>query len=231
MANRLTATAFAALTAFAAPAALAQQAPEWTVDPDQSRVGFIAQQSGNDVPGEFERFQTTIRFEVCGQPPGLSVDVKIDNSVVTGSTGPRPDDQVVQPVPRGKVPERPLRGGQLPPRGRRHLGSPRAMAEYDARHHPPGSWLPFELEVDGDTVGRGRRPVTVKRLRWGIGQGQWQDTSMVPERGGDRDRHPRQERILAVVVGVVVAQATPGRRSPGWSRSASLYPPHILCWV
>jgi polyisoprenoid-binding protein YceI len=39
----------------------------------------------------------------------------------------------------------------------------------------------LEVTQDGDTltaVADGE--VTVKRLRWGIGQGQWQDTSMVP---------------------------------------------------
>jgi polyisoprenoid-binding protein YceI len=180
MANRLTATAFAALTALAAPAALAQQAPEWTVDPDQSRVGFIAQQSGNDVPGEFERFQTTIRFD-RDNLEGSSVDVRIDiESVATGSMD---RDQTIKSPNLFHAEEYP--NARFQADSFRHDGGDTYIAEGEltmrGTTHPIE--LPFELEVseEGDTltaVADGE--VTVKRLRWGIGQGQWQDTSMVP---------------------------------------------------
>ncbi|MBK1670654.1 hypothetical protein CKO28_21775 [Rhodovibrio sodomensis] len=180
MANRLTATAFAALTAFTASTALAQQAPVWTVDHDKSRVGFIAQQSGNAVPGEFERFQTTIRFD-RDNLEASSVDVRIAIASVT--TGSLDRDQTI------KSPN--LFHAQKYPNARfqadsfRHAGGNTYIAEgkltMRGTTHPID--LPFELEVtrDGDTltaVADGE--VTVKRLRWGIGKGQWQDTSMVP---------------------------------------------------
>ncbi len=181
MANRLTATAFAALTAFAAPAALAQQAPEWTVDPDQSRVGFIAQQSGNDVPGEFERFETTIRFD-RDNLQASSVDVKIDvDSVATGSLD---RDQTIKSSSLFHAEKYP--NARFEADSFRHEGGDTYIAEgaltMRGTTHPIE--LPFELEVtqDADTltaVADGE--VTVKRLRWGIGQGQWQDTSMVPD--------------------------------------------------
>ena len=43
--------------------------------------------------------------------------------------------------------------------------------------------LPFTLDVtqqDGRLRAVAEGAITVKRLRWGIGQGQWESTSMVP---------------------------------------------------
>lgn len=180
MANRLTASAFAALTALSAPAALAQQAPEWTVDQEQSRVGFIAQQSGNEVPGEFERFQTTIRFD-RDNLAASSVDVRIDvRSVATGSMD---RDQTIKSPDLFHAEQYP--NARFQADSFRHDGGDTYIAEGDltmrGTTHPIE--LPFELEVtrDGDTLTAvADGAVTVKRLRWGIGQGQWQDTSMVP---------------------------------------------------
>lgn len=180
MANRLTASAFVALTALSAPAALAQQAPAWTVDPEQSRVGFIAQQSGNDVPGEFERFQTTIRFD-RDNLAASSVDVRIDiQSVATGSMD---RDQTIKSPDLFHAEKYP--NARFQADGFRHDGGDTYIAEGEltmrGTSHPIE--LPFELEVtrDGDTLTAvADGAVTVKRLRWGIGQGQWQDTSMVP---------------------------------------------------
>jgi polyisoprenoid-binding protein YceI len=181
MANRLTATAFAALAALAAPAALAQPAPEWTVDPEQSRVGFIAQQSGNDVPGEFERFEATIRFD-RDRLDASSVDVKID--IASVATGSMDRDQTIKSANlfhAEKYPNARFRADSF-----RHADGDTYVAEgaltMRGTTHPIE--LPFELEVtrEGDTltaVADGE--VTVKRLRWGIGKGQWQDTSMVPD--------------------------------------------------
>jgi len=181
MANRPTATALAALTAFAAPAALAQQAPEWTVDHDKSRVGFVAQQSGNDVPGAFERFETTIRFD-RDRLDASSVDVKIDVGSV--STGSMDRDQTIKSSSLFHAEKYP--NARFQADSFRHDGGDTYIAEGDltmrGATHPID--LPFELEVSqqGDTLTAvADGAVTVKRLRWGIGQGQWQDTSMVPD--------------------------------------------------
>jgi polyisoprenoid-binding protein YceI len=180
MANRLTATAFAALTALSASAALAEPAPEWSVDHDTSRVGFVAQQSGNDVPGEFERFQTTIRFD-RDKLDVSSVDVQIDVDSV--STGSLDRDQTIKSSSLFHAEEYP--NARFQADSFRHEGGDTYVAEGEltmrGTTHPIE--LPFELEVsrDGDTLTAvADGAVTVKRLRWGIGQGQWQDTSMVP---------------------------------------------------
>lgn len=162
-----------------APEARAR-APEWTVDHEASRVGFVAQQSGNPVPGEFERFQASVHFD-RDDLAASSVDVRIDvRSVATGSMDR--DQTITSPslFHAEKYPNARFQADSF-----RHEGGNRYVAEGDltmrGTTHPVD--LPFTLDVgrDGDVlraVAEGE--VTVKRLRWGIGQGQWEDTSMVP---------------------------------------------------
>jgi polyisoprenoid-binding protein YceI len=160
--------------------ARAQAAPEWTVDHDASRVGFVAQQSGNPVPGAFENFQATIRFD-RDNLDASSVDVQID--VASVATGSMDRDQTIKSPSlfhADQYPNARFQAGSF-----RHEGGNAYVAEGEltmrGTTHPVE--LPFTLDVtqEGDrlqAIADGE--VTVKRLRWGIGQGQWQDTSMVP---------------------------------------------------
>lgn len=156
------------------------QAPEWTVDHEASRVGFVAQQSGNPVPGEFERFEATIRFD-REQLDSSSVDVRIDvQSVATGSMD---RDQTIQSPDLFHAEDYP--NARFQADAFRHEGGQQYVAEGEltmrGQTHPVE--LPFTLEVtqnDGTRNAVADGEVTVQRLRWGIGQGQWQDTSMVP---------------------------------------------------
>jgi polyisoprenoid-binding protein YceI len=163
----------------AAPASAA--APEWSVIQEESRVGFVAQQSGDPVPGEFKSFDAAIHF-AKDQLASSRVDVTIRvGSVDAGSTernqtitSPDLFHAAKHPTARFQAdsfkpsdePGRYIADGELTMRGTTHPVA-----------------LPFDLDIteeNGTLRAVAEGAVTVKRLRWGIGQGQWEDTSMVP---------------------------------------------------
>jgi polyisoprenoid-binding protein YceI len=172
--------AAAAFLSLSTPTATAQQAPEWTVDHEASRVGFVAQQSGNPVPGEFENVQATIRFDRDALDAS-SVDVRID--VASVATGSMDRDQTIKSPSLFHAEQYP--NARFQADSFRHEGGDRYIAEGELTMR--GTTHPIELPFSLETTQQGDRlqavadgEVTVKRLRWGIGQGQWQDTSMVP---------------------------------------------------
>ena len=65
-----------AVAALGFASTLRAAAPEWNVDLEASRVGFVAQQSGDPVPGEFQNFDAEIRF-ARDQLAESRVDVRI----------------------------------------------------------------------------------------------------------------------------------------------------------
>lgn len=156
-------------------------APTWKVDQEASRVGFTAWQSGSPVPGEFENFKAEIRF-ARDDLDNSAVDVQIEiASVATGSMDR--DQTITSPslFHAQKYPTARFRADRFV-----HQGGSTYVAKGEltmrGQTHPVD--LPFELDItetgDGRLKAVAEGQVTVKRLRWGIGQGQWKDTSMVP---------------------------------------------------
>lgn len=155
-------------------------APEWNVDRDASRVGFVAQQSGDPVPGEFANFDAEIRF-ARDQLAQSRVEVRIKIASVDAGSGER-NQTITSPslfhagkYPNARFVAESFREGSD--------GRYVAQGELTMRGTTHPVELPFELDVtrDGErlrAVAEGA--ITVKRLRWGIGQGQWESTSMVP---------------------------------------------------
>jgi polyisoprenoid-binding protein YceI len=175
----LTVVVTVALLAFASRLNAAE-APQWNVDHEASRVGFVAQQSGDPVPGEFASFDASIRF-ARDQIDSSSVNVEIRiGSVDAGGaernqtiTSPSLFHAAEHPTASFRATHfRQLGEGQYVARG--------ALTMRGTTHTVE---LPFDLDITGQNgtlraVADGA--VTVKRLRWGIGKGQWKDTSMVP---------------------------------------------------
>lgn len=155
-------------------------APEWNVDTAASRVGFVAQRSGDPVPGEFTSFDATIRFS-REDLDASQVDVKILIGSVDAGAAER-NQTITSPslFHAAKYPRARFKADSF-----RKAKDGRYVAEGDltmrGRTHPVD--LPFELDIsrpDGKPRAVADGAVTVKRLRWGIGKGQWKDTSMVP---------------------------------------------------
>lgn len=158
----------------------AAEAPEWTVDTDASRVGFVAMQSGDPVRGEFESFDAAIHF-ARDQVRESSVTVNIRIGSVDAGTAER-NQTITSPslFHAAKHPRAVFQSSDI-----RQVGEDQYVAKgaLTMRGNTHTVELPFSLDVtrrgdDYHAVAKGG--VTVKRLRWGIGKGQWKDTSMVP---------------------------------------------------
>ncbi len=156
-------------------------APAWQVDKEASRVGFTAWQSGTPVPGEFENFKAEIRF-ARDDLENSAVDVQIEiASVATGSMDR--DQTITSPslFHAQKYPTARFQADRFVHEGGSTYVAKGELTMRDQTHPVD---LPFELEIaetDGRLKAVAEGQVTVKRLRWGVGQGQWEDTSMVPD--------------------------------------------------
>ncbi|MGP1253668.1 MAG: YceI family protein [Kiloniellales bacterium] len=162
------------LVFFFAWPALAQQAPVWAVDYDESRLGFVAIQSGSDVEAHFEDWSAEIAFDPEAASGRIAVTVRTA-SVVSGARDR--DDSVkgegllhVEAFPEARfLAERfeSLGGGNF-----------EAHGELTLRDTTRPVVLPFTLEVSGDTA-EAVGELALDRLDYGVGQGLWADTSMI----------------------------------------------------
>ena len=175
----LTVVVTVALLAFASRLSAAE-APEWTVDPDASRVGFVAQQSGDPVPGAFESFDASIHF-APDQLETSRVNVEIRIGSVDAGSGER-NQTITSPslFHAAKYPTARFHATRL-----RQVGDGQYVATGDLtmRGNTHTVELPFDLDItrrDGTLRAVADGAITVERLRWGIGKGQWKATSMVP---------------------------------------------------
>ena len=172
----------APLLLIAWPAAAAE-APLWKVEAD-STVIFVARQAGAPVEGRFEKFDAEIRFD-AENLEASAVAVEIDIASVNSESSDR--DQVIRspdlfdaatwPTARFEAPRFVHAGGD----------SYEAQGSLTMRDVTRDVVLPFDLKIedhpDDGALLRARAvgELTVKRLDYGVGQGQWTDTSVVPD--------------------------------------------------
>lgn len=155
----------------------AASAPRWVVAPE-SRVGFVASQSGQPVEAWFERFTAEIRF-APDDLAGSQVSVAIETASVNSQSRDR--DQALRSADLFNAARWPTA----------RFAADRFEAQGDDRYEAHGTLtlrdvtrpvvLPFTLTVDDAGVARATGAVTVNRLDFGVGQGQWQDTSVVAD--------------------------------------------------
>ena len=162
--------------------ARAEPPDPWMVE-EGSRVGFVVTQSGAPVEGRFEAFEAEIRFD----PERLEesrVRVAIDVASVNSDSADRDGtirskdlfDVATWPMARFEA-DRFVRVGD---------GAYEAHGALTLRDATMDVVLPFELtiaahpEEAGAEQARARGALTVLRLDYGVGQGLWQDTSVVP---------------------------------------------------
>ncbi|MCZ4281657.1 YceI family protein [Kiloniella laminariae] len=155
----------------------AEAAPLWSLKNDQSKVGFVAKQSGAEIPGVFEQYQAEIAFH----PQELSnshIRVEIATESVNTQSGDRDKlirsnaffDTAAHPKAIFEAttfeqlsPDSFIAHGSLTMRG--------VTKEID---------LPFQASVEGDEL-RAQGEAEVSRLDYGIGNGQWLDTAVIGE--------------------------------------------------
>lgn len=174
--------ALAAIAALVlAGGAASAEAPDWAVQ-DASRVGFIATQGGAPIEGVFETFEAEIRFD----PQALDrsrVAVTIDIASVNSESKDR--DDTIRSASLFDVATWPSARFEAEGFKQNGDGGYEASGRLTMRDMTKDVILPFTLEVgpDPDQPGRLRAvakgELKVQRLDYGIGQGLWEDTSVV----------------------------------------------------
>lgn len=172
---RLLATIVALSLALVAPA-WAAPAPVWTVDKAASKVAFSSSFDGGAFTGAFRRWDAAIRFDPANLA-GSSVTATFDmSSAVTGDSGrdealPQDDWFAAGRFPKATFTARTFKA----------LGGNRyqAIGTLTIRGVTKPLTLPFTLVITGD-VAKMTASVGLNRLAFGVGQGEWKTTEVVP---------------------------------------------------
>ena len=159
-------------------------AASWTIE-DGSAISFEAYQQGAPVPGSFERFTAQIVFD----PDDLAssrIEVEIDTASI--STGHKDRDTALRSPPLFDVERWPT--ARFASAGVEHLGGEayQARGELTIRDVRKDVVLPFTLRV-ADHPGNpdllqaaAAGELTISRLEFGVGQGEWASTATVGEK-------------------------------------------------
>lgn len=151
------------------------RADVWTMDPDASRLGFVATQSGAPVEGVFERFDAEIVFDPADLAASRAA-VTIDVTSVNTASGDR-DRQLAAPewfdFARFAT-------ARFETTSIRHLGGDayEADAVLSLRDRQRDVVLPFTLTIDGDMATM-TGTLTLNRVDYDIGQGDWAGDGIV----------------------------------------------------
>jgi len=167
--------AVAIVTTIAGFSGVAQAADPWVVVADESEIEFTGTQLGAEFDGEFKSFTAEIVFSP-DDLAGSSVEVLIDIASADTENSDR-DSQIVSPDwfhveqwPTAKFVTKSFR--EIAP------GQYEAVADLTIRDVTREVTMPFDLEIEGNEA-EARGAVTINRTDFGVGQGQWSDTSQV----------------------------------------------------
>lgn len=170
--NILRASAIVPAIAICAPAFAADQ---WQVKADDSDIEFVGTQLGADFEGEFNKFTADIVFSP-DDLAGSKVSVLIDIASVDTENADR-DSQIISADwfdvaqwPTAKFETKSFR--EVGP------GQYAALADLTIRDVTREVALPFKLEIEGNEADA-EGTLVIKRTDFGVGQGQWSDTSQV----------------------------------------------------
>jgi polyisoprenoid-binding protein YceI len=167
--------------AAALASAPAHGAPLWTVD-EASELGFTALQQGQPVDGRFTAFAATIAFD----PTALDssrIEVEIDIASVDSGHGDR--DQLLRSAAFFDVDRWPMArfvSEQIVARGGTGY---EVLGQLQIRDVSEAVRLPFELVIEdhpddpGRLLARAEGALTISRLAYGVGQGEWTSTQTV----------------------------------------------------
>lgn len=167
--------------ALVAAVALASQAwaapaPAWTVDKSVSRVAFASSFDGGTFAGSFRRWNATIRFDPANLA-GSSAVVTFD--MTSAGTGDASRDEALPGddwFAAGRFPKATFSAKSF-----KALGGARyqAIGDLTIRGVTKPLTLPFTLVITGG-VAKMNASVGLNRLAFGVGQGEWKTTEVVP---------------------------------------------------
>ena len=151
------------------------RASSWHVDHGESRLWIVGSQGGSEFEADFTAFEAEIDFDPA-HLDAARIDVAVDLASFSSDDSDR--DEVVQSADFFNVAEFPL--GRFAAETFSDLGGGayEAQGTLDLRGAGHPLSLPFSLTISDDgAVATGA--VTLLRLDWGVGQGDWSSDSVV----------------------------------------------------
>ena len=150
-------------------------ATAWDIVQDESRLGFVATQDGDEFEGEFAEFETEIRFSKAALEESR-FDVTIDVTSIDAGNSQRndalPDEEwfFFERFPQASYVTSAIREGDEAPF--------EAVGTLTLRGIEREVVLPFEWQADGERASMQGR-TTLNRTDFGIGQGEWAEDDTV----------------------------------------------------
>jgi polyisoprenoid-binding protein YceI len=172
----LAATLLLAHFGFAAASAAATQ---YSVEAGKSHLGFTAQQSGGDFDGTFGKFTAQIAF-ADADLAASHFDVQVDTSSV--DTGDDERDTALRTPDLLDVEHFPKAHFVSTRFTRKSAGQYEAAGKLTIRDVTREVVVPFSFATaseGGKSVATLKGAVTLNRLDYGVGQGDWKDTTWV----------------------------------------------------
>jgi polyisoprenoid-binding protein YceI len=169
----LVALASGATTAHAATTA-------WNVDPASSKLTFTPRLAGGEFQGHFDKYEAKVQFDPHDLPHS-SLVVTVD--LLSARTGDGDRDTTLQGPDFFQTARWPQ--ARFTSTAIRALGGNRyqATGQLTLRDVSRAFELPFRFDPPAPTGGAGRLAgtVTVQRLAFGVGQGEWRSTEWLDD--------------------------------------------------
>ena len=154
---------------------LALAAAQWKMQPRESKLVFVGTQAGAQFEGAFEKFTADIRFDPADLP-GSRFDVRIDMASVNSRDGER--DDIIKGSDLFDVKRWPAGhyvAEKFTDKGAGKFSATGRLTLRDVTRDVP---IEFTFaNKDGNAWLTGS--ATLKRLDFGVGQGEWKDTESV----------------------------------------------------
>jgi polyisoprenoid-binding protein YceI len=164
----------AASLLLAAPLPGRAQAPAWRAAED-SRLGFTATQQGAPFDGEFETFRAQVRFS-ANDLEGSRFTVTVDVASVDTQNAER--DETLRGAEFFWADRWPQARFEASEFRRVNDSDYEALGKLTIRDQTHSLTLPFTFSSAGSTAELSGK-VSISRLRYGVGQGDWADTRWI----------------------------------------------------
>jgi polyisoprenoid-binding protein YceI len=148
---------------------------QWSMQPKESQLTFVGTQAGAPFEGKFEKFTADIKFDPKDLA-GSRFDVKIDTASVNTRDGER--DSTLKSADLFAVKQYPTAQYVAEKFTDKGKGQYAATGKLTIRNVTKD--VPIEFTFEEQTAGGWLKgSASIKRLDFGVGQGDWKDTETV----------------------------------------------------
>jgi polyisoprenoid-binding protein YceI len=154
---------------------VALAAAQWSMQPKESKLTFVGEQAGAQFEGAFDKFTADISFDPKNLPASR-FDVKIDTASVNTQDGERDDTiKSADLFDVKRFPSAQYVADKFTDKGGNKYSATGKLTLRNVTRDVP---IDFTFESkDGSAWLKGT--AKIKRLDFGVGQGEWKDTSTV----------------------------------------------------